>query len=63
MHFPFFFLFQLEVYHGVLNDIATRKDRSCFYLRQPPVAEEMNEEDYKVYCGMNLSNNNKMKLN
>lgn len=40
---------QLEIYHGVLNDVPNRKDRSSFYLRQPLVANEMNGEDFKVY--------------
>lgn len=39
---------QLEIYHGVLNDVTNRKDRSCFYLRQPPVTDEMDTEELKV---------------
>ncbi|KAL5013818.1 hypothetical protein ScPMuIL_008088 [Solemya velum] len=39
---------QLEVFHGVLNDIPKRRDRSFFYLRAPPVREEMTEDEFRV---------------
>ncbi|XP_060078987.1 uncharacterized protein LOC132558436 [Ylistrum balloti] len=38
---------QLEVLHGVLNDIQGRKNRSFFYLRDPPIKSEMSEKEFK----------------
>ncbi|XP_033745872.1 LOW QUALITY PROTEIN: uncharacterized protein LOC117331312 [Pecten maximus] len=37
---------QLEVLHGVLNNIQGSKQRSFFYLRDPPVKSEMSDSDY-----------------
>ena len=41
-------LFQLEIFHGVLNNIDAAKDKSFFYLRDPPNKEELSEDDFKV---------------
>ncbi|XP_069101362.1 uncharacterized protein [Argopecten irradians] len=37
---------QLEVLHGVLNNVQGSKQRSFFYLRDPPVKTEMSEAEF-----------------
>ena len=41
-------LFQLEIMHGVLNDVNLCKDRSFFYLRDKADMLNLAEEQLKV---------------
>ena len=40
--------FQLEIFHGVLNNPDAAKKRSFFYMRKPPVEGEMDDKEFKV---------------
>lgn len=41
-------LVQLEVLHGVLNDVEANHDRTFFYLRNPVQMGSMDEKEHKV---------------
>jgi mannitol/fructose-specific phosphotransferase system IIA component (Ntr-type) len=39
---------QLEILHGVLNDVEANSKKSFFYLRNPVDIGNMDENEYKV---------------
>lgn len=41
-------LVQLEVLHGVLNDVEANHDKTFFYLRNPVQMGSMDEKEHKV---------------
>ncbi|KAK3101549.1 hypothetical protein FSP39_004391 [Pinctada imbricata] len=41
---------QLEIFHGVLNNVEEGKDRSFFYLRKPKKMDNLSPEDQKLYA-------------
>lgn len=43
-----FFHFQLEILHGVLNDIEASKNRSFFYMRGSVNKDNVDEQEFKV---------------
>lgn len=47
-------LFQLEVFHGVLNNPSAVKDRCFFYMRDPVNKDDYTEAEYKV-SGVSLN--------
>ena len=44
----FSFLFQLEVFHGILNNPNVENEKCFVYMRHPPSKTELPEIDYKV---------------
>ena len=47
--YGFYGWLQLEILHGVLNDVEQNKDRSFFYLRDPIPRERVNTDiEHKV---------------
>ena len=42
-------ILQLEILHGILNNVDDRKDRSFFYLRDPLDSDSCTEDMHKVW--------------
>ena len=45
---------QLEIMHGVLNDVGSNKDRAFFYLREPKTRESFSSDKEFQVCDICL---------